>query len=149
MIELIGVIIRHNKAYAPINAKMTGGGYLEVEPVYVADLTVEDLTRVFNHVASQGNPQLPSLSKEHFQARKDPMLQATGAKSWKAMARNSASYTIAWHDNQVTLFMSRLDRKGRFEADPSKTRTYPESASLSILAEVILEDAQGRSELTE
>jgi hypothetical protein len=149
MIELIGVLVRHNRAYIPINAKMAGGGYLEVEPVYMANLTIEDLTRVFNHVASQGTPQLPPLSKEYFQARKDPMLQATGAESWKAMAKDSASYSIAWHNNQVTLYMSRLDKKGRFESDPGKTRAYPESVSLSTLAEVILEDAKSRPELTE
>jgi hypothetical protein len=43
--------------------------------------------------------------------------------------------------------MSRLDKRGRFEADPSKTKVYPENVSLSTIAEAILEDAKGRSEL--
>ena len=149
MIEVIGVLIRQNKAYVPINAKLEGGGYLQTEPIYTADLTVEDLSEALKRAASKGNPRLPAMSKEDFQKRQDPMLEATGMKNWLALAKHSASYTIAWHNNQATLYISRLDKKGRFETDPSKTKIYPENVSLSIIAETILEDAKRRPELNE
>lgn len=91
--------------------------------------------------------QLPIPTKEEWQAREDPMLKVTGTKTWKQMARSVASYSILWHDDEVTLYFSKLDKKGRFETDEDKTRVFPASVSLDEIVEAILEDVKMREKL--
>jgi len=43
--------------------------------------------------------------------------------------------------------MSRLDKQGRWEWDPAKTRTFPADTPLPDIIAVILEDMRSRPEL--
>jgi hypothetical protein len=63
------------------------------------------------------------------------------------LAKGGASYTIQWGKDDIILYISRLDRKGRFEVDPAKTRTFPKDAALRTLADAILQDVHSRPEL--
>ena len=45
------------------------------------------------------------------------------------------------------LYISQLDHEGRFESDPSKTRTFPKDTPLALVAEVVLGDIRSRPEL--
>jgi len=128
---------------------MEGGGYLAIEPVFTADLTVDSLTAAFEQVIAAGHPQIPTPTKEEMQRRKDPILKAAGVSSWKRLAQGGASYTIEWKEDTITLYISRLDRKGRFEVDPAKTRTFAQDTSLRTIVEAILEDVRSRPELLE
>jgi len=142
-------IVRRGKAYLAVLAKVEGGPYLMVEPVFTADLTVDSLTAAFEQVIVAGHPQIPSLTEEEMQKRKDPILRATGVSSWKRLAENGSSYSIEWGEDTIVLYISRLDRKGRFEVDPAKTRTFARDTPLPTIVEAILEDVRSRPELLE
>lgn len=45
------------------------------------------------------------------------MLAAAGVKSWYRLAKGGADYSIFWEEDRIVLYMSRLDKKGRFEVD--------------------------------
>jgi hypothetical protein len=82
--------------------------------------------------------------------RKRPGLipSAAGVSSWKKLAQGGASYSIQWRkDSTITLFISRLDKKGRFEWDPARTRTFAGDTPLRTVVEAILEDVRSRPEL--
>lgn len=126
---------------------MEGGPYVLVEPIYVVNLGVQEIAEALEKVINTGHPTFPSLTREEWQKRKDPVLKAAGVKSWKALARNGASYTLEWSQDTITLYVSRLDRQGRFETDPAKTRTFPKQTSLETIIEAILDDVRSRPEL--
>jgi hypothetical protein len=121
--QSVGLIIYKNKAYVPVEAQTEAGFYFAVEPVFTT-------------------PTLEEMKK------KDVILSITGAKSWKALAKNGASYPISWSKDGITLYMSRLDKKGRFETDPNKTRVFSRETPLQTIVEAILEDVQSRPELS-
>lgn len=54
------------------------------------DLTVDDLLAAI----AAGHPQIPT--KEDMKKCQDPILKASGTKSWKQLAKNGASYNIFW-----------------------------------------------------
>lgn len=147
MIKVAGAIVRRGKAYLAVNAHMEGGGYLAIEPVFTADLTVDSLIATFEQVIAAGHPQIPTPTKEEMQKRKDPILKAAGVRSWRELAKGGADYTIEWKEDTITLYISRLDHKGRFEVDPAKTRTFAKETPLRTIVEAILEDVRSRPEL--
>jgi len=149
MIQGAWVVVRKGKGYIPIQGQIEAGPYLGIESVYTVNLNVEDIVQAFEQVIAAGHPQIPTPTKEEMQRRKDPILKAAGASSWKTLAKNGASYTIEWQEEAITLYISRLDRKGRFEVDPAKTRTFPKGTPLRAIVEAILEDVRSRPELLE
>lgn len=149
MVKVAGAIVRRGKAYLAVDAHMEGGGYLAIEPVFTAELTVDSLTAAFEQVIAEGNPEIPTPTKEEMQRREDPILKAAGVRSWKELAKGGAAYTILWEEDTITLYISRLDRKGRFEVDPAKTRTFAKDTPLRTIVEAILEDVHSRPELLE
>ena len=82
-----------------------------------------------------------------MQQRKDPILTAVGVKTWNQLAKGGAEYSISWAENQIALYMYRLDKKGRFEPDPNKTKTFPKDTGLRGIVEAILADVNTRPEL--
>jgi len=147
MIEVAGVIVRKGKAYIPVHAKSEGGPYYLIEPVFTVDLTVDDLLAALSNAIAAGHPQIPPPTKEDMKKCQDPILRASGTKSWKQLAKNGASYNIFWSENQTILYMSRLDNQGRFEPDPNKTKTFPKDTEMRVIVEAILADANTRPEL--
>ena len=140
MIEIAGVLIRKGRAYLPVNAKIQGDGYLEMEPVFEAELTEDALIAALEKIIAAGHPLIPPPSKEEMKRRKDPVLIATGAKSWNQLAKDSFSYTIAWHDGNIKLFLHALDEKGRFASGLGRYTTFQEGTPLSTIVKAILDD---------
>jgi len=120
---------------------------MDVEPVYIAKLSAEELRSAIEKVLAAGHPRLPDPTQEDMRRRKDPVLAATRARTWKELARTGAAYTIDWTDKEVRVDMSRLDKQGRWEWDPAKTRIFPLDTPLPDIIAVILEDMRSRPEL--
>ena len=118
-----------------------------IEPVYTVDSTVDKVLAALEKAIATGHPQIPPPTKEDMEKWQDPILAASGTKSWKQLAKNSASYNIFWAENQIFLYLSRLDKQGRFEPDPKKTKIFPKNTPLRVIVEVILADVNTRPEL--
>ena len=136
------VVIHRNKAYVPMNARMESGVYLLEEPIIAADLTVDDLNDALQRIRELGNPVVHTPD---IKTRRDPLLLATRARSWKQLAREGAAYGFDWTDKEVRLDMSKVDRQGRFVDDPDKTRRFPPDVPMREIAEAILQDWHSRS----
>jgi len=147
MIEVVGVTVRKGKGYIPVHAQIEGGPYFMVEPVFVANLTVDDLVAALEKAIAFGHPQIPPPTQEEMKQRTDPMLAAAGVKSWYQLAKGGADYSIFWSEDRIVLYMSRLDRKGRFESDPNKTKNFGLDTPLQAIVETILADIKTRPEL--
>jgi hypothetical protein len=147
VISHANILVRRGKGYLPTQALIAGGPYVLVEPLYIVNLDVKDMVQALKQVIAAGHPRFPNLTKEQWQKRKDPVLQAAGVRSWKELAKDGASYAIEWDEDRITLYISRLDLKGRFETDPTKTTVFPNQISLETIVGKILEDVHSRSEL--
>ena len=141
------VIVYKDKVYIPTSARLEGG-HLQIEPVYTASLAAHELAQVLKQVAAAGNPTIPMPTREEFQRRRDPVLNAAGVPSWTALARHGAAYAISWSSSEILLDMSMRDKKGRFVWDPEKTKRWPPETDFQTIAEAILEDARSRPELS-
>lgn len=146
-LRVVGVYISRGKAYLPTQGQFDSGIFADIEPVYVSDLKISDLSSTIQRVLEGAHPKLREPTREEWQKRKDPILAITQARSWKELARRAVSYSIAWADNQIRLDMSRLDKKGRWENDPSRVRILPLDTSLEEIVSLILSDASSRPEL--
>lgn len=148
MARVAGIIVRKGKGYIPTEALIEDGGpFVLAEPVHTVNLNAHEIEQALQQVIASGHPKLPKPTREQWQKRRDPVLKAAGVKNWKELARGGASYTIEWSADSVTLYISRLDREGRFETDPAKTRTFPEDTPLSLLVDVVLDDIRSTPEL--
>lgn len=145
--RVVSIYVWHGKAYLPVQAQFESGVFVAIEPVYTANLNAEDLLAAVKMVLAAGHPRLPNPTREEMQQRKDPVLAATKARSWKELARTGAAYTTDWTDKEIRVDMSRLDKKGRWEYDPEKMRTFPPDTPLQDIVAVILEDIQSRPEV--
>ena len=149
MYELVGIIVRKGKAYIAVEALRAGGGYINIEPVLVSDLNKRNLIATVEKIREYGNPEIPKPTEEEFKKYQNLIPKAAGLNSWKALARKGASYSIVWGPDEITLYMSRLDKKGRFETDPNRTTKFPKGTSLETIVETILADVRSRPELME
>lgn len=147
MIQIAGAIVRNQKAYLCVKAETEAGFYIDVEPVFIADLNVDDFTSSLEKVIALGHPKISTPTPSEMKQRKDPILTATKTKNWKALAKNSVSYSLSWTQDGIVLYISRLDKKGRFEIDPNKTTIFPKETELRTIVETILVDIQSRPEL--
>lgn len=146
-LTVVGIYVWRGKAYLPVQAQFESGVFVDIEPVYVTALSMEELLSAVKKVLAAGHPRLPNPTREEMQQRKSPILMATKVRSWKELARTGASYDIEWTDKEIRVDMSRLDKQGRWEWDPAKTCAFPPDTPLQDVIAVILEDIQSRPEL--
>jgi hypothetical protein len=143
-VSIASIIIRNGKAYMPVMGKTDSGLFVNTEPVFICDLFIEEMTQNLQKVKEAGHPYIQILSPEDRKKHSDLMLKATGAKSWKELARTGFSYTIEWSDKGTLIEMSRLDKQGRWEYDLEKARRLPLETPLRDLVQIILEDVKSR-----
>jgi hypothetical protein len=121
IINLVGIYIWQGKAYLPEHAQFESGRFVDIEPVYVVEISNTALVKAVRTVKDAGFGYLPDPeSNDEFRKRKDPILSNTGARSWKQLARTGASYSISWTKRDLRIDMSMLDNKGRWIFDPAK-----------------------------
>lgn len=150
MFRTANVYIRNNKAYVPATAQLEAGPYMQVAPVCITNLDVEEVTQALEAVFSLGYPVIPTPTREEMAKRVDPLLAATGVRSWKALARDSLAYGINWTDDNLAIYLPEIDSKGRFAAltTSSPMIKLPASTSIRQLAIAILNDVTSRYGLT-
>ncbi len=83
--------------------------------------------------------------------RNDPILKATKARSWKALAQEGLSYSIWWlpDADEVQIILPKVDKKGRFaplmdEDKAWRVVHFPKDTPIEELAEFIIEDIHKR-----
>jgi len=122
-------------------------GSVHGEPVHCCEIQQTEIVKALVKVLETQKQRLPlpeSMKEVHEQAA-FPMLRATKLRSWRQLAKVSASYMIRWGQEKVALSISQLDSRGRFEFPKSKKQIFPKNTSLDELVEVILWDYRSRN----
>jgi hypothetical protein len=136
----VNIIIWKGKAYLPNFSEYKSGIIVQIPPVYVANLDVDELQAAIEKILSTERIVLPDPTLEEWKNRRDPILDATKAKSWKELAKRGASYGLVWTEQGIRLDVSRLDKKGRWESDPNKEKTFYPGFPLNDILRIIIED---------
>lgn len=145
---IAGIYVWKGKAYIPTHAQYESGIFVDIDPIYITELKPSEMIQAIKSVKEAGHKCIPDPnSREEFLKRKDPVLTATKAKSWKQLARNGASYTIGWTEKQIRIDMSCLNKKGVWEYDLGKVKLLLPDASLEQIVGIILEDIKTRPEV--
>ncbi len=143
----VGITIWKARAYLPSYAQHKHGTIIQVEPVYISDLNEKELVKSVKKVLSSEMKVLPTPTKEEWKKRKDPLLAATGAKSWLELARKGGAYGIEWIPQGIRLDILRVDKKGRWEIDPAKVQIFKIDTPIDEIIKVILEDIRSKPHL--
>jgi len=143
------MFVRQGKAYLPVMAQTEAGLFMGIEPVYMAELTIEDLVAALEKVLTAGHPRVAHPTQEEFRhLRKTcPILRAARVKSWREFSQRSVVYDIDWTERAVIVYASQLDHLGRTEYASAKKLSFSKETPLRTIVEAILEDMRSRPEL--
>lgn len=140
-LAVVSIYVTEEYAYIPCNLKLPTGIYITTEPVYITKIDITDICYAINKVLDHGYPTV-NVSRDELNFHTSAVLRAAKCKSWKALARNGRAYTISWFDNQISVDVSRLSTKGKWEFDPNKKRIFSSSTSLESISEIIIKDTK-------
>lgn len=143
----VNIYVYRGRAYLPVQAIFESGIWVDMEPVFTSALNADELAAAVEEVIRAGHQTLPEPTREEWQQRKDPVLTATKARSWKALARDGAAYAIHKVDDEIRLDMSYTDKKGRWRFSNEKAKTFAAETPLTEIVNAILEDISSRPEV--
>lgn len=141
------IVVWRGKAYLPVRGQFKSGIRVDLEPVYTADLNVDDLVSAAHKVLAHGVAELGDLRPDEWRGGKDPILAAAKASSWRAVVRSGTAYSLGWSDKGIRLDMALPGKGSGWEYDPAKVRIFPPETPLADIMAVILEDIRSRPEL--
>jgi hypothetical protein len=134
------IIYFQGKFYIPSHVECESGFYIDVEPVYVTGVDMSEMKKAIECVLLTPRPRVPDLTRDDWKKRKDPVLAASRAKSWKELARKGSSYNIGWTEKQKRLDISMVDEQGRWQFDPQRVQIFPADTPLETIIKIILDD---------
>jgi len=145
--DIAAIYLLKGKAYLPTQVRFEMEGSIDSEPVYCCDIHPTEIVKALEIVLETQKQRLPlqESMKEIYEQAASVILRATKLRSWKQLAKVSASYMIVWDQDKIALSISQLDSKGRFEFPKSKKQVFPKNTSLDKLVEVILRDYHSRN----
>ena len=139
-----------NQLVIPTDGITPSGLHQAIEPVYFAGLNKESLIQAMRAAVEAGHPRIEGIPYSEYKEQ-DPILRATRARSWKALARDGLAYSIMWRTdlNEIQLILPEVDKKGRFAPLTTENMTwrvvhFSSDTSLEELAEFIVEDIRKR-----
>ena len=144
MIQVLALMVRQGKAYVPVKARTDTGLYVDAEPVFVSDLSLDGLRGVLDLAVAAGHPPIPHPTQEGWRRWRSPVLKAAGVRSWKQMASGAISYVIMWRGKKVSLFISQVEDGADWRKASATERSFAPDVELGMLAEAILQDLRER-----
>jgi len=150
MVDLINVLFYKGRLFVPTFGITPSRVRLVIEPVYVAEFDRDSLVQAIQAVREAGLPEVEEMPYSEYR-KQDPILKATKARSWKALAREGLAYSIYWpaDADEVQIILPKVDKKGRFAPLMKEDKVwrivhFPKDTPIEELAEFILEDIRKR-----
>jgi hypothetical protein len=145
MMQVVVIWIRRGKAYIPTQAQTEAGYFMGIEPIYIAELTKDDLKIALEKTLAAGHPKVATPTRDDLLNRKDPLLKAAKVRSWKEFERNAIAFGVTWTTDTIILDIGNESTK--FQNDPERQRKFPFTTPLSTIIEIILAEIKSRPEL--
>ena len=146
MVEVSSVIIRKNKVYIPVQGKTDSGLFMYTEPVFVCNVDLQEIRENLKKVESIGHPIIHIKTSADRKKYADVLPKVSGARSWKELGRTGFCYSLGWIEKNIRLKISRLDKQGRWEYDPEKTRLFPIETPIEDIIQIIIDDYHSRGQ---
>jgi hypothetical protein len=146
--NLAELIIRQGKAYVPVMAPTDVGLTVQVEPVFVSDLTVESLLNALEQALNTVHPLVRQPTREEWGRWRSPVHKAAGVRSTKQMLKGAADYVIYWRDDETLMYSSHAGEATRWQDTTDEApQSFPKDVPLRTLVEAILSDVEKHPEL--
>ncbi len=144
--SIVTIYLGQKSAYIPTQIRYDTEQAVEGEPVYSCKPILRELLLIIEKILASQDKRLPSPDSmnEVFKNAALPMLKATKLRSWTQLAKNFCSYMIVITENDISLSISRLDKKGRYEFPTSLRAIYPKNVPLENLVLYILDDYKNK-----
>lgn len=136
----VSIIVWNNMAYFPTQCQTEAGFFVDCEPVISSSPNINGMMTAVQDSLKRGHPQIPTPERHEWKEHESVILKATGARSWKALAKNGRAFGIDWTDQNIILEIDRVDSKGRWEPDLEKRREFPLDTPLENILSLVLEE---------
>ena len=145
--EIVTIYICMGKAYIPTQIRYETEQSMDGEPVYICDLVQDEFIEVFEKILRAQKVRLPRPKSmdEIYKSADSPILRATKKRNWIQLAKECTVYMIVWAQEEISISISQLDNRGRFEFPNSLKTTYSKNMTLADLAKIVLLDYKSRN----
>ena len=144
--KAISVNVYRGKAYVISQGRFESGIWFDKEPIIASSLELQELIEAIKQIKKLEIEIVPD-SQSHEWLGQPVALKATKARSWKALAKNGASYSIYYKDGKIHTQITYTDKKGRWQYDPQKTREFAGNTPLEDIVKYFLDDIDSRPEI--
>jgi hypothetical protein len=142
--NLCSIIIWQGKAFIPSNGRYDNGIFTHIEPVWVGEPLLINLTSIVKKILKTEPKVLPDPTQEDIKVQRDLMPDKTGARSWNRLCKGGISYAIDETEKGFTLEFSQLDSKNRWVFDPIKRKSFPPDTEVESIVQELLGDLEKR-----
>jgi hypothetical protein len=142
--NMCSIIIWQGKVFIPSNGRYNNGIFTNIEPIWVGEPLVTNLTSIVKAILRKEPKVLPDPTPEELKIRRDLMPNVTGARNWNKLCKGGNSYVIDETERGFTLEFSQLDSKNRWVFDPLKRKTFLLNTDLENIVQELLDDLEKR-----
>jgi len=145
--EIASIYICNDDIYLPTLIRYDTEQAIEGEPVFHCKPEKTQVVDVLKKVLETQQPRIPHPGTEAMnEIFKSPsvMLKATKKKSMKAFAKDYDSFMIVWNTEEIIIWTSQLDKKGRYEFPNSLKTKFPKETTLDELVDFVLQTYKDR-----
>lgn len=146
----LNVYVGREKALIPHRRRNIYYSHFEADPMTIVAAELESLAAAIDQVrrAIEAEPLTPGTHEDNARLReisRVALLRAAGVRSWTALGKAYACYSVSWKGDKVTVLPSRPVRSGYdFYTDPGGYRGPAIPAT--EIARIIIEDYKSRYE---
>jgi hypothetical protein len=142
---LWNVYVVRGMALVPNVARTEAGYFLDVEPVRVAKVDdLQSLASAIEQAMAAGNPRVATPTRAAFP--KPVVLEPAGMKTWKALERTGAAFTIFRGEDELEIAETGRNEDGEW-VEASSNQKLTASSSAFEMAKRIAERVSQRADL--
>ena len=140
--DFISIVLFRGEIYLPTIKKFQSGQPIEVDPVIICGFQREEVKNTIEIILNGQKDLMPDPKSwnEIFQQSNQPMLRATKTRSWKKMTSESTSYLVTFSEQDISISISQLNKKGIQEFPSTLQKVLPRAVPIEEIVEIILKD---------
>jgi hypothetical protein len=143
--RIAGIYFWKGKAYLPSEGIYKGGPRIDMEPVQIVDVQVNELTSAATKKLTVEPVQLPQMSSEERKSLLGTIPRVTGARSWNQLYKEALHYIIEAGEEEIHLLIPSNDTSQGWTYPRENRKTFSLGTDLSVVIRALLEDLTTRS----
>jgi hypothetical protein len=143
--RIAGIYIWKGKAYLPSEGIYKGGPRIDMEPVQIVDVQLDEISSAAAKKLSVDPAELGQMPPEERKSLLETIPRVTGARSWNQLYKEAVHYIIDVGDTDIQLLIPSDDASRGWTYPREKRRTFILGTDLSVVVRALLDDLNTRS----